>query len=133
MFRPSSSHDELLCRLLTAVSFTSSLRDTASHVVPLFCRVLVMREYSSHRVIHYTFLLTCRIYEELLRVSIGFWVRPHPSSKRVFASYAPPVSGFPVRQASILYTAFFRFHLAMDTLAFTNGSPYQCPLRTFTF
>ena len=33
----------------------------------------------------------------------------------------------PVRQVSILYTAFFRFHLTMDTLAFSNGSPYQSP------
>jgi len=41
----------LLRRLLTAVPFTSSLRDTASAVVPLFCRVFVRHEYSSHRVI----------------------------------------------------------------------------------
>jgi len=40
-----------------------------------------------------------------------------PPRPRVTASYAPPVSGLPVRQASILYTAFFRFHLTADTLA----------------
>ena len=51
-----------LRRLLTAVPFASSLRDTASSVVPLFCRVFVRREYSSHRVIRYTFLLARRIY-----------------------------------------------------------------------
>lgn len=63
MFGPSAlKKKRLLRRLLTAVSFTSSLRDTASTVVPLFCRVLVRREHSSHRVIRYTFLLTHRIY-----------------------------------------------------------------------
>jgi len=42
----------------------------------------------------------------------------------VATSYASPVSRLPVRQDNILYTAFFRFHLAVDTLAFSNGSPY---------
>ena len=54
--------DGSIRRLLTAVPFTSSLRDTASHGVPLFVRVVAMREYSSHRVIRYTFLLARRIY-----------------------------------------------------------------------
>ena len=52
----------LLCRLLTAVPFTSPLRGTASTDVFLFGRILIRREYSSHRVIRYIFLLTCRIY-----------------------------------------------------------------------
>jgi hypothetical protein len=82
MFGPSSSHDGLLCRLLTSVPFASSLRDTTSHVVPLFCRVLVIREYRSHRVIRYTFLLTCCIYIDFFRVSIGLWMRGHPCPKK---------------------------------------------------
>ena len=60
--RTFSTFRYLLRRLLTAVSFTSSLQNTASTVVPLFGRVIVRHEYSSHRVIRYTFLLARRIY-----------------------------------------------------------------------
>ena len=63
-FNPSDlrAAQRTLYRLLTAVPFTSSLRDTATPVVSLFCRVIVRHEYSSHRVIRYTFLLARRIY-----------------------------------------------------------------------
>ena len=64
MFGPSAKKKllRLLRRLLTAVPFASSLRDTASTEFPLFGQVVLKREYSSHRVIRYTFLLARRIY-----------------------------------------------------------------------
>ena len=107
-----------LCPLLTAVPFTSSILDTASAVVPLFCRVLVGREHSSHRVSHYTFLLARRIYTVPSEQVLDFEFEG-TLIQGTNASYA-----LPVRQASILDTAFFRFRLATDTLAFPNGSPY---------
>lgn len=48
--------------------------------------------------------------------------RPHTS-----ASYAVPV-----RQTGSLSPASFRFHLAVDTLAFDLRFPLPCSQRTFT-
>ena len=121
--RTFSSLGCLLCPLLTAAPFTSSVPDTASAVVPLFCRVLARRECSSHRVIRHTFLLARRIYiipsEQVLDFGFASILIQGTS-----ASYA-----LPVRQASILDTAFFRFRLTTDTLAFPNGSPWLGPIE----
>ncbi len=46
---------------------------------------------------------------------------------RILVLGAPASYALPVRQVSILYTAFFRFYLAIDTLAFSNGSPFLSP------
>ena len=119
MFGPSATRKGcLLYPLLTAVPFASPLRGTASSVVPLLCRVLVRREYSSHRVIRYTFLLARRIYTVPSEQVLDFEFMS-TLIQGTIASYA-----LPVRQASILDTAFFRSRLTADTLAFPNGSPY---------
>ena len=54
----------------------------------------------------------CRIYVVAFRASIGLWQLwlPHP---------ATPPNPLPVRQASILPSASFRFAVTRDTLAFS--------------
>lgn len=111
MFEPSRRSPELLCSLLTSVIPSNRVGELTSSRLSTILALWHNDSSPRIRCAHFP-AYARRIYVRTFRTGIG-----RASFYALLIQVPPPLIRFLNARASLLLTASFRFHLAMDTLA----------------